>query len=361
MKRLNLGSAILIAAAALAVGAVFGQPGSGQAAGNAAPANTAPPTISGTAQQGETLSATTGTWTGDPTSYAFAWSRCDAAGASCAAISGASASTYNVAAADVGHTIKVTVTAANADGSAQATSGPTAVVSAAAAPKNTTPPTISGSAQVGSSLTASPGKWTGNPTSFAYAWNRCDAKGANCAAISGATSNTYTVTAADAGATLLVSVTATNKSGSTKANSAATAVVQSPTGCPTGTGTIQITDLKPPARLLIDKASITPSRVTLGTHTIQLHFTVTACNGRPVQGATVFATPIPYNQFAANQGITNATGTATIAEKRLSGFPARTHKSQHLLAVFARASKQGEPILAGVSTRRTVAFRTNLP
>lgn len=361
MKRLNLGSAVLIAAAALVVGAVFGQPGSGQAAGTAVPTNTSPPTISGTAQQNETLSATTGTWTDSPTSYAFAWNRCDTNGANCVTISGASASTYKVAADDVGHTLTVTVTASNGSGSGQASSAPTAVVSAAAAPKNSKLPTISGSAQVGSSLTASPGEWTGNPTSFAYAWNRCDAKGANCAAISGATSSTYTVTAADVGATLLVSVTATNNSGSTKANSAPTAVVPSPNGCPAGTGTIQVADLSPPARLEISKASITPKLVTLGTHTIQLHFKVTACNGRPVQGATVFGTPIPYNQFAANEAKTGATGIATITEKRLPGFPARTRKSQHLLAVFARASKPGDPILAGVSTRRTVAFRVNLP
>ncbi|HEU5477989.1 MAG TPA: hypothetical protein VFU64_09240 [Gaiellaceae bacterium] len=361
MKRLNLGSAVLIAAAALVVGAVFGRPGSGEAAGTAVPTNTAPPTISGTAQQNETLSATTGTWTDNPTSYAFAWNRCDTKGANCVAISGASASTYKLVADDVGHTLTVTVTASNGSGSAQATSAATAVVSAAAAPKNSKLPTISGSAQVGSSLTASPGEWTGNPTSFAYAWSHCDAKGANCAAISGATNSTYTVTAADAGATLLVSVTATNNSGSTKANSAATAVVPSPNGCPAGTGTIQIADLKPPARLQVSKASITPKLVTLATHTIQLHFKITACNGRPVQGATVFATPIPYNQFAGNDQTTGATGTVSITEKRLAGFPARTRKHQHLLAVFARASKPGDPILGGVSTRRTVAFQVNLP
>ena len=51
------------------------------------PANTAPPTIAGTAHEGDTLTADPGTWTGtQPIKYAFEWQRCTATGASCAAI-----------------------------------------------------------------------------------------------------------------------------------------------------------------------------------------------------------------------------------------------------------------------------------
>ncbi len=157
-----------------------------------------------------------------------------------------------------------------------------------------------------------------------------------------------------------MSVTATNTDGSTDYVSAPTAAVPAANGCPDGTGAIPVAELQQPARLSIDKATITPQLVTLGTHTIQLHFLVTACGGRPVQGASVYATPIPFNQFAGPEETTGADGTVTVTEKRERGFPARSRR-QHLLAVFARATKPGDPLLGGVSTRRTVAFRVNLP
>jgi len=127
-----------------------------------------------------------------------------------------------------------------------------------------------------------------------------------------------------------------------------------PSGCPSGTGAIQIADLSPPARLMIGNESISPS-VTRRTQTIRIHFQITACSGRPVQGAVFFATPIPYNQFKGAAVTTGADGTVTITEPRQRGFPVSPH--QRLLAVFARATKPGEPALAGVSTSRLVAFR----
>ena len=94
-----------------------------------APVNTATPTVSGTAAIGRRLTAARGTWTGAaPITFAFAWLRCDAGGAGCAAIAGATAGTYTVAAADAGHTLRVAVTARNSAGSTVASSAPTAVV-----------------------------------------------------------------------------------------------------------------------------------------------------------------------------------------------------------------------------------------
>jgi hypothetical protein len=361
VKRLNIAGAVVIALGALLVGAVFGQPGTGQAAGSG-PVGTAAPTISGTAQDGQELSTTNGTWNNGPTSYAYAWSRCDASGGSCAAIATATAATYTAVSADVGHTLRVTVTAKNTDGSGTATSAPSAVVSDKTAPTPTTVPSISGTPAVGSTLTASQGTWSGSPTSVAIAWLRCDANGDDCAAISGATAATHVLTPADAGATLRVSVTATNAKGSTTFVSKQTAAAPAPTatGCPAGTGTINAKDLAMPARLDISSASISPKLVTLSTHTIQLHILVTACNGRPVEGAMVFAVPIPYNQFGGTERLTGADGTVTLTQSRERGFPARAHH-QHLLAEFIRARKPGDPILGGVSTRRTVAFQVDLP
>ncbi len=359
MTRARILSAVALALAATVVGALVARPGSGRAAAGG-PLNTAPPTIWGAAQEGQTLTASTGSWSGSPTSYAYAWSRCDTSGASCAAIAGATSATYAPVAADVGHTLRVVVTAATSGGTAQATSPPSAVISSTAAPTSTAAPSISGSFQVGSTLTASQGSWSGNPTSYAYAWSRCDATGDSCARIDGATSATYTLTDADAGAALRISVTATNASGSTVVTSAASTPLPAANGCPPGTGTIQIADLTPPARLSIDKAWLAPHLVTLSTQLIQLHVLVTACNGRPVQGASVYATPIPFNQFAGVEATTGPDGTVTLSEQRLRGFPARS-RHQQLLAVFVRARKPGEPVLAGVSTRRTVAFPISLP
>jgi hypothetical protein len=92
------------------------------------PVNTAPPTVTGTPQQGQTLTATTGTWNGSPTTFTYQWQRCDAAGTTCADVPLATAFTYPVTGADVGWRLRVAVVAQNAVGSATATSEPTAVV-----------------------------------------------------------------------------------------------------------------------------------------------------------------------------------------------------------------------------------------
>jgi hypothetical protein len=107
------------------------------------------------------------------------------------------------------------VTALNADGSMNARSVPTAVVQqSSAAPKSTERPTISGTARVGQTLTADNGSWSGNPTSFGYQWQRCDADGSNCGNILGATNRTHTLRTADLGFRLRVQVTARNDKGS---------------------------------------------------------------------------------------------------------------------------------------------------
>jgi hypothetical protein len=95
------------------------------------PANTAVPTISGTTTFGETLTSTTGNWSNSPTSYTYQWSRSATSGGSYTNISGATISTYNLVAADVGQYLKVTVTATNASGSAAATSIATAQIAKA--------------------------------------------------------------------------------------------------------------------------------------------------------------------------------------------------------------------------------------
>src|SRR2546425_106053 len=99
----------------------------------------------------------------------------------------------------------------------------------AATPSNTSPPTITGTPQRGQTLTAHHGTWSGaTPLSFAYQWRRCDQNGANCADISGAKSQSYTLVSVDQGNTLRVVVTAKNAAGSSSATSVPSAVVAAP-------------------------------------------------------------------------------------------------------------------------------------
>jgi hypothetical protein len=191
----------------------------------APPSDQTAPTISGTAQIEQTLTAASGNWNGTPPlSYTYQWRRCDSTGAACAAISGATSTTHLLVSADVGHSLRVYITATNSVGSSSASSHATAVVTSA--PVNTSAPTISGTAQAGQTLTAGPGLWSAYPpASYAYQWLSCDSTGTNCNQISGATSNTYAVTTSDVGATVRVAVTASNSLGSAVANSADSGVV----------------------------------------------------------------------------------------------------------------------------------------
>ncbi|MEA2309270.1 MAG: large repetitive protein, partial [Thermoleophilaceae bacterium] len=199
--------------------------------------------IAGTARDGQTLVGVHGTWSGSlPLSFSHRWQRCDSAGANCANIAGATNSTYLLAPADIGSTIRFVVTASNAGGTLSKASNATAVV-AAIPPAVVILPALSGPAEDGGTLTASDGSWTGSPTiTLTRQWQRCDAAGANCTNISGATGTTYDEGAADVGDTLRVVVTATNPSGPVSSASPASGVVAATppvnTAPPTVTGTV---------------------------------------------------------------------------------------------------------------------------
>jgi hypothetical protein len=207
------------------------------------PANTALPTISGTAQAGKTLTATTGTWTGTPApTYSYQWEQCNSAGEACTYIGGATSSSYTLLAANGGYTIRIAVTALNTVGSVTAASAQTALVTSP--PANTALPTISGTAQAGKTLTATNGTWTGYPApTYTYQWEQCNSIGEACTNISGATSSTYALLAAQAGYTIRIVVTATNSVSAVAAASAQTALVSAlpvNTVLPTISGTAQV-------------------------------------------------------------------------------------------------------------------------
>jgi large repetitive protein len=180
-----------------------------------APANTVPPSISGTVTVGSTLTASPGTWSGTPApTFTYQWKQCDSAGANCSALSSATGSTYAVVAGNVGFTLRVNVTATNSAGSPNLDSAQTAVVTGATGvPVNLTAPAITGTPRVGSPITTTNGTWNPTATSYTYQWKRCDAAGANCVSVTGATVATYTPVAADLNLRLLATVTASNASG----------------------------------------------------------------------------------------------------------------------------------------------------
>lgn len=358
-RRIAIPLAVVAAVAAALV------PGLGSARALAPPGNTTEPAISGEAVEGRTLTASPGTWSGTtPMSFAYRWLRCPADGgapdgSNCLAISNATSASYQVRDADVGLRLRVRVTATNAEGVATAASNPTAVVRGSARPRNVEPPVISGTPVLGQTLTAEPGTWSGTqPLSFSVQWLRCNRTGGGCSSIAGATSRTYTLRQDDVGTTLRIRVTARNSIGTTSATSVPTAVVASgaPSGCPAGSGPVPVEQVSPPARLLVDRFHVVPNPIPRSATSLLVRFHVSACGGRSVAGALVYATAVPYNQFSIPpEQQTDAEGWVTMQMQRLGGFPAASR--QTLLVMFARARKAGEPVLGGISTRRLISFR----
>ena len=260
------------------------------------------------------------------------------------------------------------VIASNADGSSSARSGPSARIAAPSdAPKIVSPPTIAGDPSTASTLTASPGGWSGaQPMSFQYQWLICGANGDACHDIKGSTSSTFQVRSSDVGNTIRVRVAASNPSGSGSGTSAPTARVAAtpapaPNGCPklaAGAVSVSVADIGAPARLQIDKF-IPSDAITSQLSTFSVRFHVSDTCGQSVSGASVYATAVPYRQVTIPaEAATDGAGWVTLNFGRLAGFPAA--RNQQLLVLFVRARRPGDPVLAGISTRRLISLRVDL-
>jgi hypothetical protein len=235
-------------------------------------------------------------------------------------------------------------------------------------PVNTAVPQISGTPQEGKTLTGSKGNWDNNPTDYNYFWLRCGKGGGNCGNISGAHALTYTLKSVDVDNTLRFRVDAKNADGTTSASSAPTAVITAATkppppppatGCPSGTGPLPVASVSSPALLLIDRQQTDPSVVNRGTQQLIVRYHVSACGGRSVQGALVYATAVPFNQLSIPpEATTNSDGFAELDFRMLVGFPVSS--KQQLIAIFARARKSGENLLGGISSRRLFSVPVNL-
>ncbi|HEX9482273.1 MAG TPA: hypothetical protein VF927_09250 [Solirubrobacteraceae bacterium] len=190
------------------------------------PENVLAPTITGLAVTGQTVHATEGVWNGTEPTFAYQWELCNSSGGACAEITGAQSQEFTIPDGDAGHTLRVTVTAGNAAGSAAKTSEPSSEI-VGVGPANTELPTVSGTPTAGQLLTASSGKWSGTePITFEYEWLRCNTTGTGCTqAAAPSVLPTYSVAGADVGHKLRVNVIAKNIAGTGAAESEPTALV----------------------------------------------------------------------------------------------------------------------------------------
>ena len=168
--------------------------------------------ISGVPEEGQLLSVSAGAWSGTQASrYLYAWERC--AGKRCSEIAGANVSSYRVAGADVGDTLRAVVTDQNLAGSKSATSLSTATVTYGP-PVAIGFPAIAGKLREGGRLEAVTGRWVGAPPiEYGYSWETCGPSG--CAHTSGWS---YTLGTGTAGDTVKLVVTAHNGLGSASAS-----------------------------------------------------------------------------------------------------------------------------------------------
>jgi hypothetical protein len=270
-----------------------------------APTNNTPPTITGaaTAQERQPLTEVHGTWTPMPASYSLQWEQCDNNGVSCNPILNAAGPTYTPTPGDVGHKIVVQEIASDGLGgtSIPASSAATAVV-AQAPPLNLSAPAISGLTWAGQTLTVAQGSWSDSPTDVTDSWERCDSTGAGCGAIPGATGQSYTLTAADAGHAIVVQETAKNSAGPTAAP--ASSAPSAPVTVPSTTGLLVLPTAavaNEPVTLIATVTSSVTGAPPSGTLTFKSDGrTIGACANEPVRPSAQSVTVTCKVSFSAS-------------------------------------------------------------
>ena len=186
-----------------------------------APFNTVLPAITGTLKIGSTQTVSTGTWSNTPTSYSYQWQK-SSDGISWINLSGETANTY-VPTFDVANLqIRVNVGGVNSVDTATVSS---AVISGFVPPQATAVPAITGTRTVGQTLTSSSGTWPNTSSGYLYQWQKSSDEGVTWTSISGATSSTYVLAAADAGYLIRSQVSLTANAGSSSAYSLPTVAI----------------------------------------------------------------------------------------------------------------------------------------
>jgi hypothetical protein len=277
------------------------------------------PLGTGAPQPGQVLLRGQGSWTGSaPLSLsAVKWQRCDSNGANCTVVG--TAGKYTVQSTDAGFSFKLSITVKNGLGSVTAVSvlsqpvGGVAPPPPPAPPANIAPPTVSGNAQEGQTLSASAGSWSGSPTSYSFQWQRCDSTGAGCSPVGGATASSYALTGADVGATMRIVVTATNSAGSASASSGATAVVTSaPAPPPPSTQTLTFSGS------LNAKNTMRTFSVTVGAGLADARLSFSKCSSLSLALQSTAASPLA-TQTGPSVNVLDATLPAGVYTYAVSG------------------------------------------
>ncbi|MBE7700691.1 hypothetical protein H9623_10305 [Oerskovia sp. Sa1BUA8] len=274
------------------------------------------PVVAGAVRVGSKLTAQPGTWTPGAT-FTYQWK------ANNLAIKGATTATYTPTATDLGKRLTLTVTATR-PGYTTKTLTSTATTAVTAGIFTTAPaPKITGTARVGSTLTASRGTWSPTAT-YTYQWKR------NGIAIKGATRSTYTLTTADHAKRITFTVTA-KRTGytTTTRTSTATATVVKPfttTKAPTITGTARVG-----STLRATAPTWTPAATTT---TYQWK-----ANGTPITGAT-------RNTLTLTTAHHGKTITVTTTGKRTAYITA-TRTSTPTAAVTRAFASTSAPVVSG--------------
>jgi hypothetical protein len=356
----------LLAAALASLATVLALPAGGAAVVQERPSNTAEPRIAGAATVGSTLTATNGSWTSSPTSFAYQWVRCPRSGgqpngSDCAAIGGATTTSYVVSAADVDRRLRVRVTASNADGSTTVASNATALVRnpASGRPVNAQPPTISGSPAQGQTLRVQPGTWNGvQPITFTFNWLRCDTAGNNCIVQPGFNDDAYVVREGDVGKTVRARVNARNSRGEASRLTAPTAAVSGPQGpegvitLPNGERSIPVTSVPANESLVVDQTVFSTNPVRSRTEPFQVRIKVKDSRGFVVRDALVFFRSTPLVTRNAQDQRTGQDGWLTLTITPERDFPEL--RNDYNLQFYVKAHRQGDPVLAGVAGTRLV-------
>jgi hypothetical protein len=191
------------------------------------PTNNVAPSISGTPQDGKTLTAKKGTWTPSKNvTYKYLWETCN--GSSCTPLSTATKPTLVLKSTDVGLSITVEVTAKDAAGSTTVSAGEVGPVAGPAPPSLKSAPKITGTLVPGKTLTGSTGTWGSvDKLTYGYEWELCPGRSTSGCTAAGSTAKTLKLSSADAGKYVMFQVTATDQEGQSTSTAVFTATTVS--------------------------------------------------------------------------------------------------------------------------------------